>query len=136
MVASITPDQMVERLQEFQGLVSYNVMSAAAAKALRPVRKQARRLNYGFTDRTRETRKLMGPIRRYKQNTARRYGGGGAYFRGPGIVGAMLEYRYGGKYKFLEPAMTSTRGDQFKIFTREANREIIKEARNLRNRGF
>ena len=135
MVVSITPAQMANRLEEFRRIGSTNAMSAAAAKALVPVRRQARRKNFGFKDLTGQTRKSIGPIRRYKRSTVRRYGGGGAYFRGGGIVGALLEYSYDQKYQYLRPAFEKTRGAQFSAFTREANIQMIKEARRLRAGG-
>ena len=130
-MADITPEQLQRVMREYQETASYKAMSAACAKALRPVRRIAKRKNFGFTDRTGETRKAIGPIRRYKFSTARRLGGGGAYFRGPGIIGARLEYDYDQKYSFIRPARARSLGSQYNAFVKAANEEIIKEADRL-----
>ena len=135
-MAEITPEQMANRMEEFRRNVSHSAMSAACAAALRVARRKARSSNYGFTDRTGETRKGIGPVRRYKASTARRKGGGGAYFRITFPVGAVLEYRYAGKYRYVLPALRSTISQRFAVFTRTANREIDKEARKLARRPF
>ena len=135
-MAEISPEQMANRMEEYRRYVSHTAMSAACAAALRVARRQARSSNYGFTDRTGETRKGIGPIRRYKPSTAKRKGGGGAYFRIPYPVGAVLEYRYAGKYRYVLPALRATTSQRFVAFTRTANREIDKEARRLARRAF
>ena len=134
-MADVTPEELNAIMRRYQDNVTYRAMSQACAKALRPVRRIARRRNFGFTDRTGETRKAIGPIRQYKNSTARRYKGGGAYFRGPGIIGARLEYDYGQKYSFLRPARDRSLGAQFNVFVRAANEAIEKETDRLRRGG-
>ena len=129
MVAEVSPEVMARRIEEFAELLTYQGMSTACAAGLRPVRRVARRRNYGFTDRTGKTRASIGPVRRYKKSTAQRYHAGGAYFRGGGIVGAVLEYRYAGRYKYLAPAYQEASGAAFRAFVRQGEKEVIKAAR-------
>ena len=124
-----SPEGMALRIAEYADLLTYQGMSAACAAGLRPVRKVARRKNFGFTDRTGSTRKSIGPVRRYKASTAQRYRGGGAYFRGGGIVGATLEYRFNGRYRYLAPAYSEARGASFNAFVRQGEKEVTKAAR-------
>ena len=128
MVERVTPETMGRRIAAYTEEMSYAGISRACAAGLRPVRRAARRRNTGFRDRTGKTRKAIGPVRNYKQSTARRHGGGGAYFRGPGVVGAVLEYRFGRKYAFLEPSRQKTAGQSLAAFTKAAERELDKAA--------
>ena len=134
-MADVTLEEMQAIMRRYQQNVTYRAMSQACAKALRPVRRIARRRNFGFTDRTGETRKAIGPIRQYKNSTARRYKGGGAYFRGPGVIGARLEYDYEQKYAFIRPARNRSLSSQFNTFIRAANESIDKETDRLRRGG-
>ena len=104
--------------------LSFGGMSSACAAGLRPARNAARQKNFGFTDRTGVTRKRIGKVRRYRASTARRYGGGGAYFRGGGIIGATLEWRFGRRYSYLEPALRQTESQQLERFLIQANKEV------------
>ena len=134
MVEGVSPETMNRRYAAYAEDLSYSAMSRACAAGLRPVRRRARRKNIGFTDRTGKTRKAIGPVRQYKPSTARRYRGGGAYFRGPGIVGAVLEYYYGRKYAFLEPSRRAASGEMLAAFTKAAERELDKAAAKARIR--
>ena len=136
MPADVSPEVMANRIEEFAQLLTYQGMSACCAAGLRPVRRVARRRNYGFTDRTGDTRKSIGPVRRYKISTARRYRSGGAYFRGGGIVGAVLEHRFGGRYKYLAPAFAEAQGAALRAFERQGEKEVIKAARLASNLQF
>ena len=133
MAENTTPDVMATRITEFAELLSYSGMSTACAAGLRPVRRAARRKNFGFTDRTGQTRKSIGPVRRYKASTAKRHRGGGAYFRGGGIVGAVLEYRFEGRYKYLAPAYSRARTPSLRAFVQQGEKEVAKAAAKVRN---
>ena len=133
MVERVTPEIMSRRIAEYTEELSYAGMGRACAAGLRPIRRRARRKNVGFTDRTGKTRKAIGPVRVYKPSTARRYGGGGAYFRGPGLVGVVLEYRFGRKYAFLEPSRRAATSETLTKFTAAAEREAEKAAAKVRS---
>ena len=126
MVARLEPEIMVKRVDEYRRALNLTGMSSACAAGLRPARKAARKKNFGFTDRTGVTRRRIGPVRRYKASTARQYGTGGAYFRGGGIIGASLEYlpKYGGRYRYLGPALSQAQGAMREAFIRQADKEI------------
>ena len=127
MVATVTPEQLGKRVLDYTRLLSYGGMSAACQSALRPARKLANTKNFGFTDRTGDTRKKIGPVRRYKISTARRKHGGGAYFRGgPFPAGPVLEYRFGGQYQYLSPAVDQTGPQQLREFVRQGEKEVDK----------
>ena len=133
MAATLTPKQMSDRMQEYARQLSYRGMSTAAAAALRPARKIARRKNFGFVDKTGKTRKNIGKIRKYKIQYALRKGGGGAYFRGGSIAAARLEYDYGGRYRFLRPAVRSAYVAMNEQFVLAASKELLKaEQRAIR----
>ena len=132
MALDTSPENMALRMREFEQVLSYSGMSAACAAGLRPVRTQARKKNFGFTDRTKQTRKQIGPVRRYKASTARRYRGGGAYFRGAGRIGWALEYKFGRQYAFLEPAEKLTKSLQFERFLVAGRKEVNKAAAKAR----
>ena len=136
MANTTTPDGMAKRITEYAQFLSYGGMSSACAAGLRPVRRAARRKNFGFTDRTGETRKSIGPVRRYKKSTALRNRGGGAYFRGGGIVGAVLEYRFERRYAYLGPAYSRARSPAYQAFVRQAEKELVKAANQARNLNF
>ena len=133
MPVNATPEVMSRRILEFAEILNYSGMSSACAAGLRPVRRAARRRNFGFTDRTGETRKSIGPVRRYKSSTARRYRTGGAYFRGGGIIGAVLEYRYERRYAYLAPAYSRAQAGAFRAFVQQGEKEVTKAARLARN---
>ena len=126
MTAIVLPNVMDKRIQSYAAALTYSGMSNASAAALRPVRKAAKRKNFGFTDRTGVTRKRIGPVRPYKIATARRYRTGGAYFRAGGIIGATLEYRFGRRYSYIEPAIREKRSETEQAFIRQADKEVDK----------
>ena len=131
-----SPEVLARRVQELSKILRYGGMSSACAAGLRPVRKVARSKNFGFTDRTGRTRKSIGPVRRYKPATAQRKRGGGAYFRGGGIVGATLEYRFGRQYAYLAPAASQAQGAQLQAFLRQGEKEVTKAARSARRLNY
>ena len=135
-MADPTPRELGQRAAVFSQILSYAGMGAACQAGLRPARKVARRKNYGFTDRTGKTRKAIAPVRRYTRATAYRYRGGGAYFRGgPFPVGPVLEYRYGGRYQYLAPAVDQTEHLQLREFVKRAEKETTLAVRRARQRG-
>ena len=136
MAENTTSEALAHRIVEFADLLSYGGMSTACAAGLRPVRRVASRKNFGFTDRTGRTRASIGPVRRYKASTSKRYGGGGAYFRGGGVVGAVLEYRYGGRYQYLAPAYKQAEGAAYRAFVRAGEKQVTKAAAKARNLNF
>ena len=126
MAATLTQQQMSRRIERYANELSFNGMSNACAVALRPVRRYATRKNFGFVDKTGKTRKNIGKIRKYKPTYAHKRGGGGAYFRGGSIAAVRLEYDYGGKYRFLRPALGSAFAAVNEQFTIAARAEIVK----------
>lgn len=125
---------MTRRIRDFGHDLSTRGMSSACAAGLRPVRKQARKRNFGFTDRTGTTREKIGKIKRYRPRTVRKYRGGGAYFRGGAKTALYLEYRNNAEYAFLGEAQQLTIGAQFREFTRVGGREMQKAARRSRRK--
>ena len=125
---------MARRIGKFAAVLSVGGMNAACAAGLRPVRRQMRKRNWGFTDRTGKTRGAIGKVRRYKRRTIRRKGPG-AYIRGGSLVGALLEYRYGGRFSWIGPALGLTRSASLAAFTARARRELTKAATRARSRG-
>ena len=125
---------MARRIRDFSHDLSTRGMSSACAAGLRPVRKQARKRNFGFTDRTGRTREKIGKIRRYRPRTVRRYRAGGAYFRGGAKTALYLEYRNNAEYAFLGESQARTTGAQYQQFTRVGGREMQKSARRARTK--
>ena len=136
MAATLTQQQMAVRVGRYANELSFRGMSNACAVALRPARRYARRKNFGFVDKTGETRKNIGKIRKYAPAYAQRRGGGGAYFRGGSIAAVRLEYDYGGKYRFLRPALGSAFAAINQQFIFAAEKELLKaEQRAIRRTG-
>ena len=135
MVAEVSPEVMARRMRQYAEVLSLGGMSTACAAGLRPVRTAARKKNFGFIDRTKRTRKRIGKVRRYKIATARRYKGGGAYFRFGGRITARLEYDFGKQYSFIAPAFRQTRGAQLERFLIAGRKEVIRAAKRARSRG-
>lgn len=133
-MANVTPQEMTRRIRDFGHDLSTSGMSAACAAGLRPVRKQARKRNFGFTDRTGRTREKIGKVRRYRPRTVRRYRGGGAYFRGGAKTALYLEYHNNSQNAFLGEAQALTTGAQFREFTRVGGRQMQKSARRARRK--
>ena len=137
MPENTSPEVMSRRIQEFAEFLNYAGMSSACAAGLRPVRRAARRRNFGFTDRTGETRKSIGPVRRYKTSTAKRFRAGGAYFRGGRFpTGPVLEYRFGRRYAYLAPAYSRAQASSFRAFVEQGEKEVAKAAAKARNINF
>ena len=133
-MASVTAREMAIRMREYTHGLSFRGMTQACKAGLRPVRRQVKKRNYGFRDRTGQTRKNIGLIRGYKPSYAQRRGGGGAYFRGGSIAAARLEYDYGEKYSFIRPAQRANIDEMETSFIREARKQSEREAARARRR--
>lgn len=136
-MVDVTPQQMARRIKAFGNELSTTGMSRACAAGLREARKQARKRNFGFRDRTGNTRRRIGKVRRYRPRTVRRYGAGGAYFRGGAKTALYLEFHNSGENAFLIESSRLTRNAQFNSLTRAGQREVEKASRRARrSRGF
>ena len=114
---------MARRMRLFAQVLSYQGMTNACAAGLQPTRRLVRKKGFAFQDKSGEARKDVGPVRKYKTSTQRRYKGGGAYFRA-GLKIAVLEARHG--HDILQRAQRETYGQTLTRFVRAADREVNK----------
>ena len=133
-MAVVSPNVMARRINEFRNELSYAGMSAACVAGLRPVRQTIKKPNFGFRDRTGQTRRRVGLVKPYAASTSKRRRGGGAYFRAGGVAGLLLEYRYEGT-AFIRPAVEQNIGLMQEFFVRRAIREQDKAVRKAIAKG-
>ena len=120
----VNSDVMARRILEYRDELSYAGMSNACAAGMRPARRVMRKRNFGFTDRTGQTRKRIGLVKKYARATQKRRGGGGAYIRAGSQVGVLLEYGYNGRFSYIAPAIRQALPEMEAAFTQRAQREV------------
>ena len=120
----VNSDIMARRILEWRDELSYAGMSNACAAGLRPARRIMRKRNFGFTDRSGQTRKRIGKVRKYARSTQKKRRGGGAYIRAGSRVGVILEYHYGGRYAYIAPALRQALPQMEEAFNQRAQLEV------------